>query len=176
MPRNDPTSQPEDAVAALAADDSAIQFPSFTHSDARAVGNRITALAEEQSLAVTTAIWLGEQRVFHSAMAGTSADNDSWVERKAALVRRYDASSWLATTRLRRYGIEVATLAGGLDPLRYVLAGGAVPIRIQGTLVGVVAVSGLSDAEDHELAVDALRWRLESRGATRGTGAEAEPG
>jgi uncharacterized protein (UPF0303 family) len=33
---------------------------------------------------------------------------------------------------------------------------GAVPIRVRGTLVGVLAISGLESSEDHELAVSAL--------------------
>ena len=30
------------------------------------------------------------------------------------------------------------------------------PVRVRGTLVGVLAVSGLASADDHELAVDAI--------------------
>ena len=40
---------------------------------------------------------------------------------------------------------------------QYAPAGGAVPIRVRGALVGVLAVSGLESTEDHELAVSALR-------------------
>ena len=42
---------------------------------------------------VTISIWLGQQRVFHAALPGTSADNDSWVEKKANVVRRFGRSS-----------------------------------------------------------------------------------
>ena len=46
--------------------------------------------------------------------------------------------------------------AFALSPSQYAPAGGAVPIRVRGALVGVLAVSGLESSEDHELAVSAL--------------------
>jgi glc operon protein GlcG len=61
--------------------------------------------------------------------------------------------------RLRRPTREVGAtlLERGTDiafygDLRYVGFGGGLPIRIGGVVVGAVAVSGLSDAEDEELA------------------------
>ncbi|KQP68038.1 hypothetical protein ASF40_19830 [Microbacterium sp. Leaf288] len=159
---------PDTELDDLVQEEWSLSFPRFTHDDARAVGGHIVGTATDGALAITTAIWLGEQRVFHAAMRGTSADNDAWMERKAALTRRYDASSWIVTSRLRRYGVTEAKPAGGLDPMRYVLAGGAVPIRVAGTTVGVAVVSGLSDAEDHALVIDALRSHLATRRASTG--------
>jgi glc operon protein GlcG len=49
---------------------------------------------------------------------------------------------------LRERGTDIAFYG---DP-RYVGFGGGLPIRIDGVVVGAVAVSGLSDAEDEELA------------------------
>jgi Haem degrading protein HbpS-like len=39
----------------------------------------------------------------------------------------------------------------------YAPTGGAVPIRIHGTTIGVLAISGLSSDQDHDLAIAALR-------------------
>jgi uncharacterized protein (UPF0303 family) len=36
-------------------------------------------------------------------------------------------------------------------------AGGCVPIRIGGTTVGTVTVSGLPDVEDHRLVIEGIR-------------------
>jgi uncharacterized protein (UPF0303 family) len=129
----------------------------FGHADAWTLGSIVVEIAQRRSLAIAVAIWLGEQRVFHAALPGTSASNDSWLDRKAALVRRYDASSLRTALWLREKGITEATLRIGLDPLAYSLAGGAHAIRVRGTAVGVLAISGLDDVSDHQLGEEALR-------------------
>jgi len=144
-----------DESGAVRAAELAVDFAAFGHRDALAVGERMLRDALDAGRAVTIALWLGEQRVFHAALPGTSADNDRWVERKAALVRRYDASSWLTTLRFREHGIEDRLEHMGLDG-RYALSGGGVPIRVRGTQVGVLVVSGLAEQEDHRIALEAL--------------------
>lgn len=128
------------------------------------MGQRLVAFAEDRGVAITAAIWLGEQRVFHVALPGTSADNDQWMDRKAALVRRYDASSWLTTLRLRAYGIVEESARLGLDPRLHTLSGGGFPLRVHGTSVGVAVVSGVDDETDHAIVVEALLAHRESTG------------
>lgn len=144
-------------VDELAAQDRAVDFDRFTHGDAWQVGQLLVRLAEVQELAITAAIWLGEQRVFQVGLAGTSADNDHWMERKAAVVRRYDASSWLVTQRWTSVGLEHVSPLIGLDPAVHTFGGGGFPIRVRGSLVGVIAVSGADNQTDHDLALAALR-------------------
>jgi uncharacterized protein (UPF0303 family) len=154
------TDSPLPTVDELRELDHAVDFERFGHADAWEVGQRVVTLAKERNVSVTAAIWLGEQRVFHVGMPGTSADNDQWMERKAALVRRYDASSWLTTQRLRAYGITEALPLLGLDPRLHALSGGGFPIRVRGTMVGVAVVSGVDDQTDHDICVAALRAQL----------------
>ena len=58
----------------------------------------------------------------------------------------------------------------GIDSADYVLAGGGFPVTVKGAgVIGVIAVSGLPEREDHGVVVDALcdasragcarRWR-----------------
>lgn len=128
----------------------------FGHDEAWDLGQRVVALATERSLGITVAIWLGDQRVFHAARPGTSADNDSWMDRKLAIVRRFDAPSMAVKLRLRGKGVSQAEARLGLDPAVHALAGGGVPVRVRGSLVGVAVVSGLTDQEDHDLMLEAL--------------------
>ena len=132
-------------------------FEKFDHDDAWRLGSALVAQCRAQQLAVTISIHLGEQRVFHAALPGTSADNDNWAMRKTRVVRRFDRSSH-----------EVGQKVSGDDPARFLAAfalsatdyaptGGAVPIRVRGTQVGVLAVSGLASVEDHNVALAALR-------------------
>lgn len=140
----------------LAAQATSLDLERFDHLDAWDLGCLVARLAAERDLACTVAIWRGEQRVFHHARPGTSADNDGWMERKRAVVTRYDAPSLLVAERWRARGITQADAVLGLDPAQHTLSGGGVPVRLLGTGVGVLVVSGLHEVEDHALAVEAL--------------------
>lgn len=130
----------------------------FDRDVAWQLGCNLAKVCRENSLPVTICIHLGEQRVFHAGLPGSSADNDHWVERKTRIARRFDQPSLEVWQRYVNDGDPLAFLtAFGLSPELYFPAGGAVPIRVRGTTVGVVAVSGLESHEDHDLAVAALR-------------------
>jgi uncharacterized protein (UPF0303 family) len=132
----------------------------FDHDDAWRVGSALVARCRAEGLAVAISIWLGEQRVFHAALPGTSADNDGWAERKARVVRRFACSSLEVHERHVSENPQFFT-AFGLSPADYAPWGGAVPIRVRGALVGVLAISGLDSGDDHDLAVSGLRAESE---------------
>lgn len=144
----------------LESEEAGLRFPRFDRTDAIAVGLAMLQAAQEREQSIAAAIWLGEQQVFRFALPGTSADNDHWLDRKAATVRRYDASSFLVAARWAAYG-RLPDAAVGVDTIRYAFAGGAVPIRIGATQVGVVAATGVNDFVEHDLVVEALRSRLQ---------------
>ncbi len=126
----------------------------FTHDDAWRLGCLLVELATERDLPVTIDVRKGAQQVFHAAREGTTPDNDTWVERKIRTVYRFGASSYLVG---QRHG-GLFNEKHGLPFTEYVAHGGAFPIRVEGVgIVGVVTVSGLPQADDHALAVEALR-------------------
>jgi len=131
-------------------------FHHFDHDDAWRVGSALVARSRSENLPVTITIWLGEQRVFHAALPGTSADNDAWAEKKARVVRRFDRSSLEVFEHYREVMPNFFEIFG-LSSTEYAPGEGAVPIRVSGSLVGVIAVSGLESGGDHDLAVSALR-------------------
>jgi uncharacterized protein (UPF0303 family) len=123
-------------VAEIEEQEARLQFTRFTHEDALTLGLLIVRLATERSLGVTVDITRGDQQVFHVALAGTTADNDDWVARKVRTVRRFGTSSYLAH-------------------------GGSFPIAIRDAgPIGTVTVSGLPQADDHALVVEALELFL----------------
>ena len=129
----------------------------FGHDDAWRVGSALVERCRAQDLPVVISITLGEQRVFHAALPGATADNDHWVARKARVVRRFDRSS-LAVGELYRVAEHPEFFeAFGLARAEFAPDGGAVPIRVRGTQVGVLGISGLESRADHDLAVSALR-------------------
>lgn len=146
-----------DLLPLLEAQNSTIGFSAFGFDDAYALGGALVRRATAENLAVTISITFGEQRVFHAARPGTSADNDDWLARKFRVVNRYNAPSFLIGTRARAKGsnFHVST---GLSPSLYMPHGGAFPLRVNGSLIGVVGVSGLPEQDDHTLVV----WALEA--------------
>jgi uncharacterized protein (UPF0303 family) len=127
----------------------------FGYDEAWQVGSALVTRCRAEQLPVTISIWLGEQRVFHAALPGTSADNDAWVEKKARVVRRFGKSS---LDVYEHYLVHMPDFfeVFGLSRHEYAPGEGAVAIRVNGALVGVLAVSGLEQGGDHDLAVSAF--------------------
>lgn len=141
-----------DLMIRIAEEERELSFPSFTHDDAWRLGSLLRELAVERGLRVVIDVRLGEQIVFHSALAGTSADNDEWIARKVRTVQRFARSSAL---------VELNERIDWIDERVYAKAGGCVPIRVNGTIVGNASVSGLTGLEDHALVVEGMRALLD---------------
>lgn len=153
-----------DLIAVIEEQENRLQLSRFTHADALALGLRLVDIATERSLAITIDVRKGDQQVFHAALAGTTADNDDWVNRKNRTVRRFGASSFLVGRRFAASDKDF-NAATGLPFSHYVAHGGCFPIVIRDAgLVGTVTVSGLAQADDHALVVEALEALL-SEGA-----------
>lgn len=128
----------------------------FDHETAWRLGSALVGRARREGLPVTIAIWIGEQRVFQVGLPGSSADNDQWVERKARIVRHFNLSSAEVHDQYAGDDVERFLRVFALPLDRYFPAGGAVPVVVRGTTVGVLAVSGLASTADHDLAVEEL--------------------
>lgn len=146
-------------VAQLEAEDRELRFTSFDFDDAWALGNDLVALSQAAKHAAAIAIFFGEQRVFHAALAGSAVNNDVWLERKVRTVRRFNESSYLVGRRSILLGQNFETDAK-VDPLLYAAHGGAFPIRVGKVQIGAVAFSGLPQEVDHAIIVAALRRAL----------------
>lgn len=131
-----------------------LTFTRFDNDDAWALGCLLVDLGTGRDLPIVIDIRRGGQQLFHSALAGSTADNDAWAQRKARVVERFGASSYLVGRRLAAQSRE---LDAGLDPAEYAAHGGAFPVRVPHIgVVGVVTVSGLPQGDDHALVVEAI--------------------
>ena len=141
----------------IEADEREIVLTRFGLADAWALGSRMRESALAAALPIVIGISLGEARVFHTALPGSSADNDGWLERKARVARRYGRSSYGVGLSFRVVGRDFDT-DGRLDTSLYAAAGGVFPVTIEGVgMVGTVGVSGLPQADDHSFVVEHLR-------------------
>ena len=149
-----------DLIVALEEQERRLVFDRFDNTDAWRLGCRLVELATERSLPVAVDIRRGVQQLFHAALPGSTADNDAWIVRKVRVVERFGASSFLVGRRLAGAGRELDA-AAGVDPALFAAHGGAFPVRVRDVgVVGVVTVSGLPQADDHALVVEAISAHL----------------
>ncbi len=152
-----------EVIARVEAEEKRLVFNSFTADDAFRLGTRMRELAVARGHAITIDIAHGEQRLFHTALPGTSAHNEKWIERKKRTVREWAASSYAVGLRFpildSPYTLESAPW---MDPMQYSGSGGGFPIVVAGAgLVGTIAVSGLRHDLDHDFIVEVLAEFLE---------------
>ena len=144
-------------LARVEAEEADVVLPRFDVTDAWALGCRMREAAAAAGLPIVIGITLGEARVFHTALPGSSADNDGWLDRKTRVARRYGRSSFGVGLAFRAAGGDFDTDAR-LDTTAYAAHGGVFPITIAGVgVVGTVGVSGLPQADDHAFVVEQLR-------------------
>lgn len=153
----DSTAPAAPTVAELEAQEASLVLAHFTYDDAWLLGSLLVELAREREAPVAIDIRRGPQQLFHCALPGSTADNDVWIDRKRRVVEHYGASSYLVGTRFRAKGSTFEE-SSRLDPNLYAAHGGSFPIAVEGAgVVGTVTVSGLPQAEDHKMVVEALR-------------------
>lgn len=141
-----------------------LRFDDFTLDDAWLLGSRMRQAAAEEELPIAIGIVLGEQRVFHAALPGSSSDNDDWLARKTRVALRYGQASLAVGESFRNGGKDFDT-ASRLDTNLFAAHGGVVPIRLRGgTVIGAVGVSGLPQLDDHAFVVQQLREYLVTLG------------
>lgn len=133
-----------------------IQFDRFDHDLAYRIGIALHEEAQTRGVSVTIDIRAFGQQIFHLAMAGTSPDNDEWIEGKVRVVERFHRSSL-------RVGRELAAEGKSLedrffvDPFEFRPFGGCFPVRLkEGGVIGSVTVSGLTQEKDHAMVVSVL--------------------
>jgi uncharacterized protein (UPF0303 family) len=144
-------------IAQLEQQQDRLQFARFTNDDAWALGSMLVTMARDRDLVVTVDIRRHGHQLFHAALPGTTPDNDSWIDRKVRVVNRFGDSSFLVGRRLALKG-KVLDEASGVDPILHAAHGGCFPIIVREVgVVGTITVSGLPQAQDHALVVEALQ-------------------
>lgn len=146
----------DEDLAVIARQEEALQFASFDENDAFHLGQVIRDEAAKYGFAVAIDIRLTGRPLFFLAMPGTGPDNIEWIRRKVNTCLRFLKSSYAVGRGWAKRGIG-PSLERGLDPMDYVGAGGAFPLRIKGVgVIGAVTVSGVPERDDHMLVVRSI--------------------
>ena len=145
-----------DDLIIIARQEAELVFDGFHEQRAFELGCLLREIAVKKKLGVVIDIRFWNRPLFFAATAGVNAGNHDWVRRKVNVVERFLKSTYRLMLEMKRPDGDLEP-RHGLSIEDYVLAGGAFPITIKGVgPVGVVAVSGLPQREDHNLVVEAL--------------------
>lgn len=157
--RNDCMSE-EKLLKELEEQERALQFTQFTSETVLEVGLRFVEKAKKENKSITIDITRNGHQLFHYSFTGTSPDNDRWVARKNNVVNRFNKSSLHVgmLLKLKEKSIEEEFLISSYEYAPY---GGAFPIIIKDVgVVGTIAISGLTQEEDHEMIVKVIKEYL----------------
>ncbi|NCN04905.1 MAG: heme-degrading domain-containing protein [Spirochaetales bacterium] len=156
-----------DLIQTIATQEQTLILPRFSADIAYQLGSTIYQEAKKKKLAVTIDVRQGDHILFHTAMEGTTANNDNWVRRKSNTVQLTHKSSFRVGLENKAKGTTLAD-SQALPLLDYADHGGAFPLRTRDSgFVGVVTVSGLPQEQDHQLVVDGLSAFLPTLGENK---------
>jgi uncharacterized protein (UPF0303 family) len=149
-------------LAQLARQESELIFPHFDYDTAWHLGLTLRNLALERKQAIVVDIRrFGQpyQPLFYTALGGTP-DNARWVQRKCNVVSRFHRSSYAIGLTLEQTNRTFSDRYN-LPDADYAAHGGCFPIKVATAgIIGAVTISGLTQREDHNLAVEALCLEL----------------
>lgn len=157
-----------DDIERIRNQEAVLVFDHFDEAEAFALGTAIRARALAENLPIIVDIRTFDRPLFYAAMPGSNGSNPDWARRKINVVRRFLRSTYRMVLEQDRPD-RTFKVGEGLDIADYVLAGGGFPVTVRGAgVVGVIAVSGLPEREDHNVVVAALCAHLGHDGAALG--------
>lgn len=150
----------DEDIARIAEQEAKLVFDSFDEATAFAIGSAIRERGLREKLPIIVEIRTWDRPLFYAALAGSTADNANWARRKRNVVQNFLRSTYRMVLEQQR---EDRTFkpGAGLSSADYVLAGGGFPVTVKGAgVIGVIAVSGLPERDDHGIVVEAVARHL----------------
>jgi uncharacterized protein (UPF0303 family) len=145
-----------DDIARIAEQEATLVLPSFDEAIAFAIGSAIRERALDEKLGIVVDIRSWDRPLFYAALPGSTGSNPNWARRKINVVKMFLKSTYRMVLEQQRAD-RTFKPGEGLDASDYVLAGGGFPVTVKGAgVIGVIAVSGLPERQDHQVIVDAL--------------------
>ena len=134
-----------------------IELEAFSNFTALNMGNAIVTYARNQDKNIAVKIQRLHQTIFLYIADNLPKDKHKWLNRKANVAIHFEESSLDVKNALQNQNMTLhETFA--LSPKKYLAKGGAIPVFVKNAgLVAIITVSGLSDVEDHQIIIDALK-------------------
>ena len=133
-----------------------LRFTKFNSAVAWELGNAFYEKMVEEDLPIAVSIRaINGKTLFHYASDQANYGSQAWLDRKFNTIQHFETST-LRYKLFLQYR-QATLIERGLDPAKFVSAGGGFPVRTEDSmLVGAVIVSGLKDTEDHAVIIDVL--------------------
>jgi uncharacterized protein (UPF0303 family) len=147
----------------LLEEESLLQLPSLSNSDAVVIGEIATTLGKQRSLPTTVQVRIGDWVVFHASLEGSKPENDWWISRKVAVVMLKQHSTMYERVSAEERGVDWHQ-ENNLKDETHAIHGGALPLITDEGFKGILSVSGLPQVEDHLFAVEVLTEFLARKG------------
>ena len=145
-----------DDIAKIATQEATLVLPTFDETTAFAIGSMIRERGLKEKLPIVIDIRSFDRPLFYAALPGSTANNANWARRKRNVVQMFLKSTYRMVLEQQRPD-RTFKPGSGIDDADYVLAGGGFPVTVKGAgVIGVIAVSGLPEREDHGIVVAAL--------------------
>ena len=147
----------------LLEEESLLQLPSLSNSDAVEIGEIATTLGKQRSVPITVQVRIGDWVVFHACLEGSKPENDWWIDRKVAVVMLKHHSTMYERISAQERGVDWHK-ENNLKDETHAIHGGALPLITNEGFKGILIISGLPQVEDHLFAVQVLIEFLARKG------------
>ena len=140
-----------------------LKLPSLTNNDAIEIGQIAVTLGSQRNLPIAIEVRISDWIVFHASLEGSKPENDWWINRKVAVVMLNQHSTMFERVSAEERGVDWHQENGVTDET-HAIHGGALPLITEEGFKGIFIISGLSQVEDHLLAVEVLTEFLARKG------------
>ena len=147
----------------LLEEESLLQLPSLSNSDALEIGEIATTLGNQRSVPITVQVRIGDWIVYHASLEGSKPENDLWIERKVAVVMLKQHSTMYERVSAEEQGVDWHK-ENNLKDITHAIHGGALPLITDEGFKGILVISGLPQVDDHLFAVEVLTEFLARKG------------
>ncbi len=139
------------------------QFRKFDALVAFKMGNHLARKAIKENLPIIVDISTPFQTLYHFANIGSTANNERFIERKKNTVFLFWHSTLWVSHKVN-HDTEAMHRKYGTNDEEYSILYGGFPIHVKSQgVVAAICVSGLTQEEDHELAMEAIKYYFETK-------------
>ena len=147
----------------LLEEESLLQLPSLSNSDAVEIGEIATTLGNQRRVPIAIQVRIGDWIVFHASLQGSKPENDWWITRKVAVVKLKQHSTMYERVSAEERRVDWHK-ENNLQDETHAIHGGALPLKTNEGFKGILIISGLPQVEDHLFAVEVLTEFLARKG------------
>jgi uncharacterized protein (UPF0303 family) len=148
----------------LALEAKTLELESLSQKEAIEIGEIALDMGFARGLGIAVEVRLKEWIVFHASLPGSTADNDSWIARKARVVLATGNSTmYERVLQKSKASIGMRLRVCLKRHMRFMVVG--LPLNVKGMgCVGILLISGLPQVQDHLLGVEVLTEFLARKG------------